>query len=164
MMTIDRGAESDLPSIVALFNHYIIHTPITFYVEPFTVEARAAWFEQFTDQGPHQILVAKDSGQLVGFAGSAGYRNQAAYDQTVEVFIYLAPEAGGKGLGTRLYTELFSRLKQANVHMALAGIALPNPASLAIHKKVGFVETGVLHEVGYKFSTYWDVAWLEKRI
>ena len=87
-----------------------------------------------------------------------------AYNTTVEVAIYCAGEATGRGLGTMLYKALFEALAEEDVRMAMAGITLPNPASVALHEHFGFTLVGVMHEVGRKFDRYWDVAWYEKRL
>ncbi len=163
-MRVVAAQRSDLPAIVELFNHYILHSHVTFYNQPFDVAARIEWFEQFADRGRHQLLVAKsDSGQLLGYAGSGVYRKQGAYDKSVEVSVYVSDELGSGGIGTTLYRELFANLQSEDVHRALAGIAIPNPASMALHKKFDFQDVGIFREVGYKFGQYWDVAWLEKR-
>jgi phosphinothricin acetyltransferase len=82
----------------------------------------------------------------------------------VETSIYLAPGATGRGLGTRLYSALFAALEGEDIHRAYAGVTLPNDASLRIHERFGFRQVGVYEEVGRKFGTYYDVAWLEKRL
>lgn len=82
----------------------------------------------------------------------------------VEVFIYLVLDVLGKGIGMWFYIELFVCLKIEEVYLVFVGIVLLNLVLMVIYKKVGFVEMGVLYEVGYKFSKYWDVVWLEKCI
>jgi len=78
------------------------------------------------------------------------------------VSVYLDPQAGGQGLGSALYARLFDALKGEDVHRALAGVTLPNDASLALHKRFGFEPVGTYSEVGRKFDRYWDVMWIEK--
>ena len=159
---IRPGRESDLPGLTELYNHYVRETPITFDIEPFSVEQRLAWFRGFGGAGRHRLLVAEQGGSVVGFASSRRFRDKAAYDRSVETTVYLAPGAVGAGLGTRLYRALFAELAAEDAHRALAGITLPNPASLALHRSFGFEPVGVFHQVGYKFGRYWDVQWLEK--
>lgn len=159
---IRRGSEADLVALTALYNHYIEHTAITFDLEPFTVETRRPWFDAFGASGRHQLFVAEEAGRVVGYAGTHGFRAKRAYDTTVETSVYLAPDATGHGLGIALYERLFAALAGEDVHRAVAGITLPNEASLALHRRFGFRETGVLSEVGRKHGRYWDVLWLEK--
>ena len=78
--------------------------------------------------------------------------------------VYCAPEATGRGLGTRLYTALFEAIQGEGVRMALAAITLPNEASVSFHERFGFSLSGIQHDVGHKFGRYWDVAWYEKRL
>ncbi|MEK7794524.1 MAG: N-acetyltransferase family protein, partial [Candidatus Hydrogenedentota bacterium] len=101
---------------------------------------------------------------VTGYAYTSQFRSKAAYDTTVEMTIYLAPEAVGRGIGSVLYATLFDALRDEDVHLAVAGITLPNEASIALHKKFGFEDVGVYHEVGRKFGKYWDVVWMEKRL
>lgn len=153
---------SDLPGIVRLYNHYIEHTPVTFDLEPTSVERRTSWMAQFAEQGRHRLFVAVRDGALVGYAGSHRFRDKAAYDTTVETTIYLAQDATGAGLGARLYGRLFEALAGEDVRSCIAGITLPNPASIALHERFGFVRCGVMHQVGTKHGRAWDVAWYER--
>jgi len=99
---------------------------------------------------------------VAGYASSSRYRIKPAYETSIETSIYLAPEATGKGIGTKLYAALFDALRGEDVHRAYAGISLPNPASIALYEKFGFKRAGLYTEQGRKFGRYWDVAWYEK--
>lgn len=160
-----RPAErSDLPGLTELYNHYVVHTPVTFDLEPYTVERRAAWFEQFAASGRHRLLVAEadGGGEVLGYAGTMRWRPKAAYDTTVETSIYCRPETAGKGIGSRLYAALFAAIAGEDVRRIVAGYTLPNAASAALHARFGFRAVGVFAEVGRKFGRYWDVAWTER--
>lgn len=162
--TIRRGTERDLDAINDIYNYYIAETAITFDIQPWNSEKRHNWFQQFDTSGPYQLFVADDGENVVGFAYSAQFRPKAAYDPSVEVTVYLVESAKSAGLGTKLYAALFAALAGADVHRAYAGIAVPNPASVALHKKVGFELAGRFSEVGRKFDRYVDVEWFEKRL
>lgn len=110
------------------------------------------------------MLVALQEGRIAGYASSGRFRPKAAYETSVESSIYLAPGLGGRGVGTVLYRALFERLAGERVHRVLAGVTLPNPASLALHAKFGFLPVGTFDEVGFKQGRYWSVQWLEKRL
>ena len=117
-----RPAErGDLPRLTEIYNHYVIHTPVTFDVEAYTVERREAWFAQFGGSGRYRLLVAELDRIVMGYAGTTRFRPKAAYDTTVETTVYCAPEAVGKGIGSRLYAELFAALKGEDVHRFVAG-------------------------------------------
>ncbi len=158
-----RTAERrDLARIAEIYNYYVLNTPVTFDVEPYTVERREAWFAQFSATGRHRLIVAEENGIVMGYAGTTRFRPKAAYETTVETTVYCAPEAIGKGLGKRLYAELFAVLKGEDIHRFVAVYVLPNPATEALHRRFEFRMVGVLSENGRKFGKYWDVCWVER--
>jgi phosphinothricin acetyltransferase len=160
---IRMAREGDLPALVSIYNHYIANTHITFDTEAFTEESRRLWLDGFSDTGPYRLYVAEMDGQSVGFAYSDRFHPRDGYDPSVLTSIYLDPDFVGKGIGYRLYAHLIEALQaEADVHRAYAGIALPNPGSIALHERLGFKLAGAFHEVGSKFGKYWDVSWYEK--
>lgn len=161
---IRRAEARDLPDLLSLYNHYVVHTPVTFDLVPRTLAERAEWFAPFAATGPYQCFVAEREGHAVGYACSGRFKEKAAYATTIETSIYLAPEACGQGLGKRLYETLFDALQGADIHKAFAGITLPNPASLALHRAMGFHQIGTYPEIGRKFGRFWDVALLIRTI
>lgn len=164
------GVESDLDALTDIYNHYVRETPITFDTVPFAPEERRPWLLSHPEDGPYRLKVAVDgtfqgnSQRILGYATSSPYRAKPAYSTSVEVTIYLAPDAGGRGIGTLLYKALFEALANEDVHRAYAGIAQPNEASTRLHERFGFRYVGTYGEVGRKFGRYWDVAWYEKEL
>jgi len=153
----------DLPALTGIYNHYVVNTTITFDLQPFSPAERRPWFDDHHDRGPHRLLVAADAdGRVAGYASSSRWRPKPAYLTTVEVSVYCDPRGIRTGCGSALYTSLFEQLAHEDVKTAVAGIALPNPASIALHERFGFRPVGVFHEVGRKFDRYWDVAWYER--
>ena len=161
-MRIRAAQREDLARINEIYNYYVVNTPVTFDVEPYTMERREAWFSQFAKTGRHRLLVAEENEVVMGYAGTTRFRPKAAYETTVEATIYCAPEAVGKGIGKRLYAELFASLKGEDIHRFVAGYALPNAATEALHRRFGFEVVGVFRENGRKFGKYWDVCWVER--
>ncbi|MFF0794911.1 GNAT family N-acetyltransferase [Streptomyces spiralis] len=159
---IRPGAEDDLEELTRIYNHYVTGTPITFDTEPFTVDQRRPWLQAHPDSGPHRLLVAEEGGKLLGYATSSAFRPKQAYATSVETSVYVAPEHVGRGVGSLLYTALFGLLEHEDLHMALAGITLPNEASRRLHERFGFRPVGVYEQVGRKFGSFWDVAWFQK--
>jgi phosphinothricin acetyltransferase len=159
---IRPAARDDLARITEIYNHYVVHSPITFDLRPWKTEERVAWFEQFSTTGRYRLIVAEQGGVVAGYAGTMRWRAKAAYDTTVETTIYCAPEAVGQGLGVQLYAALFAAIANEDVHRIVAGYVPPNPASEALHKRFGFTQVGIFTEVGYKFGRYWDVCWMER--
>lgn len=160
---IREASRVDLPTITEIYNYYVIHTPITFDIEPFTPEQRAGWFDDHCDgHRRYRLLVAEEDGQVVGYAGTGRYRAKPAYDTTVEATMYCAPGTTGGGIGTLLYGALFEAIAHEDINRILGGITLPNDPSLALHRRFGFKQVGVFTENGRKFGQYWDVAWVER--
>lgn len=159
---IRMAERADLARLTEIYNHYVLNTPVTFDVELYTVERREAWFAQFGATGRYRLLVAEENGIVIGYAGSTRFRPKAAYETTVETTIYCAPESMGKGIGKRLYAGLFDSLQGEDIRRFVAGYALPNPASEALHRAFGFKVVGVFSENGRKFGKYWDVCWTER--
>ena len=160
-----RAADrTDLAAITELYNHYIRTSPATFDLDPFRASDRSEWYDDHIRGPGHVLLVAEQGGSVVGFAGSGTFRSKAAYSTTIETSVYCAAGWEGRRIGDALYTELFRRIAGSGAHRAVAGITLPNPASVALHRRHGFERSGEFHEVGRKFGRFWDVAWYEKRL
>jgi phosphinothricin acetyltransferase len=159
---IRHAAADDLPALTGIYNHYVEHSPATFDIEPFSVEARRSWFRHYAPTGAHRLVVAVDGSAVIGYASSSQFRQKAAYDPSIEVTVYLSPDATGCGIGSTLYRRLFADLASEPLHRAYAAITLPNPASVALHRRFGFAEIGTMTEVGRKFDRWWDVLWMER--
>lgn len=162
VVSIRPAIRADIPRLTEIYNHYVIHTPVTFDVEPYTVERRLAWFEQFAPTGRHRLLVAEENGTIIGYAGTTRFRAKPAYDTTVETTIYTSQEAVGKGIGKKLYEALFETLAHENINRFVGGFTLPNAGSQKLHAYFGFKNIGVFSQVGFKFGKYWDVQWTER--
>ena len=159
---VRAATAEDLERVNDIANLYIRETHYNFELEPLTIEQRGEWFSHYADSGRHRLLVGLSDGLVIGFTTSGPYRPKHGYDTSVETSIYLAPEAVGRGAGSKLYAELFKSLEGEDIHRAYAGIALPNPASIALHERFGFKRAAHFTEQGRKFDRYWDVAWYEK--
>lgn len=161
-LQIRPAQPSDLPRLTDIYNHYVIHAPATFDLEPRTLEQHAEWLAQFGETGRHRLLVGEEDGLVVGYAGTRRFRGKPAYNTTVESTIYCVPEATGRGIGAKLYAALFDAIAGENVHRIVAGYVPPNPGSEKLHAQFGFRPVGTFTEQGYKFGRYWDVVWLER--
>ena len=161
-LLVRPAEEGDLEQLNDMYNQYVKDTHFTFDIEPVTIEARREWFAHYKPAGPHRLLVAVSDNAVVGYACSSQWRTKPAYLTSIETSVYLAPDSVGRGAGTKLYEQLFKSLEGEDVHRAYAGIALPNPASVALHERFGFKHVAHFTEQGRKFDRYWDVAWFEK--
>jgi phosphinothricin acetyltransferase len=164
-LEIRPGESGDLNRLVEIYNHYVTETHATFDTEAFAVAARTQWFTQFAESGPYRLLVAESEGEILGYATSTVFKPRAAYNTSVETTAYLDKDHLGQGVGLQLYSRLIDELvNEESTHRAYAGVALPNPGSVALHEKLGFVRVGSYHEVGYKLGKFWDVDWFEKDV
>ncbi|MGO9602884.1 MAG: N-acetyltransferase family protein [Candidatus Binataceae bacterium] len=161
-LNVRPAIRDDLAQITAIYNHYILTTPISFDIEPVTPEQRVPWFHEHTDGPRYQLFVAEEDGHVRGYAGTGRFRAKAAYDTTAEMTIYCAPDVTGRGIGRLMYQVLFDALRGADLNRLVAGITVPNDASVALHRRFGFKDVGVFTENGRKFDRYWDVLWMER--
>jgi len=162
--SIRPAVPEDLAGVLAIYNHYVENTAITFDLEVQTEAMRRPWFDKFKPQGPHRFLVAERDGKVIGYAYSGTFRERAAYDRTVETAVYLAPKMERQGIGRALYTRLFEALAAEDIHRVIAGATWPNEGSKALHEAFGFTEVGLYTECGWKFDRYWDVMFWEKKM
>jgi L-amino acid N-acyltransferase YncA len=156
-IAVRPAGSSDLLAIAAIYAQSVAASTATFDLE----EPPLSWWQAKLDStavGDHFLvahsLAAGDGEKVLGYAYSGAFRARPAYRLTRETSVYLAPEATGSGLGSRLYSELLTLLRQDDVHLVVAVVAQPNPASNAVHRKMGFAEVGTLDEVGFKFGAY----------
>ena len=161
-MKIRAAEESDLTAIAAIYGHEARTGISTFDTEPRSIDE---WRERLgsTATGDH-LLVAADDETILGYANSTAYRPKPCYAGTRETSIYLAPEAQGQGIGRQMYDDLLGWLSADGIRTVVAAVALPNPASLALHRVCGFDEVGVMKDVGRKFDRWIDVLWLQKAL
>jgi len=148
-----RTAEpADLNAVAAIYAHSVRTSVATFDVEEPPLSHWQAKLNS-SAEGDH-FLVACDRDVVLGFAYSGSFRPRTAYRRTRETSVYVAPDMTGQGIGTLLYTNLLDLLRLDDVHVVVAVVTQPNPASNALHSGLGFTEVGTLNEVGFKFGTY----------
>lgn len=157
--TIRPCVAADAAAISEIYNHYVRETVITFEEVPVAPDEMAQRIADVSARYPW--LVAEEGGAVVGYAYATLWRVRSAYRFSVESTVYLAHGRLSRGLGTALYRELIPRLRALGVHCAVGSIALPNPASVALHEKVGFKKVGQLVEIGRKLDRWVDVGYWE---
>ena len=159
--TIIRPATpADAESLLKIYSPYITDTSISFETDVPTIEGFASRIESIVERYPY--LVCEFEKTIIGFAYASRHRERAAYRFGADVSVYVSPEHHRRGIGNALYERLFVMLKDQGVYTVYAGIALPNEASIELHKSFGFREIGTYHNVGYKRSKWIDVSWFEK--
>jgi L-amino acid N-acyltransferase YncA len=112
----------------------------------------------------HAWLVAEDDGRVVGYAYACPHRARAAYRWSADVAVYLHDAHHRRGVGRALYEALLPLLRAQGLHSAVAGITLPNDASVGLHEALGFERVGVYREIGFKHGAWRDVGWWQLRL
>jgi len=154
---IRPAVTSDATAIAAIYNDYIRKTVITFEEVPVAVDEMA---QRVLDVGERlPWLVWDDGGTVAGWAYATPWKARSAYRFSVETTVYLAASHHGRGLGTALYGALIEDLRARKLHSAVGGIALPNPASVALHEKLGFIKIAQFAEIGWKLGRWIDVGY-----
>jgi phosphinothricin acetyltransferase len=147
----------DASSISEIYNHYVQHTPVTFEETPVAPDDMRARILRIAPALPW--LVCEEDGKLIGYAYASKWRERSAYRHSVEATVYLHPTAIGKGKGSELLGELLKVLRTREIHCVMGGIALPNPASIALLEKFGLRQVAHFREVGFKFGQWIDVGY-----
>lgn len=148
----------DAEAIAAIYNHYILNTVITFEEEEITAHDIALRIQNVGSCN-FPWLVAEDNGTIIGYTYATKWGTRSAFRYSVEIGIYLSPTSVANGWGTLLYKALFSALREKSIHLAIAGITLPNQASIALHEKFGMKQVAHFSEVGFKFDRWLDVGY-----
>jgi phosphinothricin acetyltransferase len=163
--TIRDAVTSDLPSVRAIYNHYVLNSTVTFDQEQISLRALRHKFTDAKKLGMPYLVAESPSGQLLGYAYVYPWKEKAAYRFTVENSIYLGPASTGKGLGKALLAELIVKSKEAGLKEIIAVIADKGAeASIAMHKNFGFKEIGHMGKVGFKFDRWLGTVLLQKSL
>jgi phosphinothricin acetyltransferase len=154
---IRSASPADADVIAEIYNHYILHSVISFEEE--TVSGRDMLGRMAEIQQNYPWLVYEEDGAIAGYAYATPWKNRSAYRFAAETTIYVDTAKLGKGIGSRLYEPLLQDLRSRDLHIIMAGIALPNDGSVAIHEKFGFVKVAHYREIGRKFDRWVDVGY-----
>lgn len=149
---------ADADAIARIYNYYVLNTVITFEEQPLSAAQMAGRIAELTGAGLPWLVVEAD-GQLAGYAYAAKWKPRSAYRFSAEVTVYLDPGLAGRGYGSQLYTALLALLRESGAHAVMGGIALPNPASIALHEKFGMTKVAHFSQVGFKLGRWVDVGY-----
>ena len=161
--TIRAAAPSDATAVAAIYNHYVTKTLVTFEEEPV---AAAEIARRMADVRSESLpwLVAEEGGHVVGYAYATQWRPRVGYRFSAEITVYLGLEHGGRGIGSKLYGQLFPMLQARGIRVVIGGIALPNDASVALHEKFGLRKVAHFEAVGVKFDQWIDVGYWQRTL
>jgi phosphinothricin acetyltransferase len=158
---IRAATEDDLPAILDIYNDAVLHTTAIWNETPVDLENRRAWFRARRAAG-FPVIVAEHDGRVAGYGSFGDFRPFEGYRVSVERSLYVAAEARGRGLGARLLAVLIDEASALGKRAMIGGIDGENDASLALHRKFGFVEVGRLPGVGVKFGRPLDLVLVQK--
>lgn len=162
-MVIRSATERDARALAAVYNPYVVETVVTFEETPVS-EAEMARRVRVVLGASLPWLVAEQGGTIMGYAHASEWKGRCAYRFSVETTVYVAAGAAGRGIGSRLYDALVPILQAGTSHTAIAGIALPNPASVSLHEKFGFQKVAHFKEVGFKGGSWVDVGYWQRML
>jgi L-amino acid N-acyltransferase YncA len=156
---IRPATSEDSRAICNIYNHYVLHTVVTF--EEISVLVSEMQQRVAEIQNKYSWLVWEEAGMVIGYAYAGPWKTRAAYRHAVEISVYLDPAHTGRGIGRKLYGALINDMRLLKMHAVIGGVALPNDASIKLHESLGFKKIAQFAEVGRKFEKWVDVAYWE---
>ncbi len=159
---IRDATERDADACAAIYAPYVLDTAITFESDPPQPAEMARRIAAASQT--HAWLVLEDDGRIVGYAYGGPFKTRVAYRWSCEVSIYLEHGRRRTGAGRALYEALLARLAERGYRTAVAGMTLPNEASVGLHRAMGFEPVGIYRRIGWKHNAWHDVAWAQRSI
>lgn len=156
------ATEDDAGACAGIYAPYVLDTATTFETEVPDAQEMARRIS--AAQGTHAWLVLESDGRVIGYAYGGTFKGRAAYRWACEVSVYLEPGSHGAGGGRLLYEALLARLTERGYRTAVAGMCLPNEASVGLHKAMGFEPVGTYRRIGWKLGSWHDVAWMQRSL
>lgn len=161
MPTIRPATAADLPGILDIYNHAVVHTTASYDLEPVSLHSRQDWFAARQKAG-FPVLVAEGAGgEVLGFASYGTFREKPGYNGTVEHSVYIRDGQRGAGLGQALMERLIAEARQQGLHVMLGSVDADNAGSIAFHERLGFRQVAHFHQVGRKFGRWLDMVFME---
>ena len=157
MYEIRSATLDDAEQILKIYAPYITDATTSF-------ELTVPTLDEFKDRmtkimSRYPFLVAEAEGEIAGYAYGCEHRARKAYQWSAECSVYISENHQRQGLGRKLYTQLFTQMKELGIANVFGGVTLPNDASVALHESMGFKKVGVYKNIGFKFDQWWDVGW-----
>lgn len=158
-MIIRKVEIGDAAQIAEIYNFYVLNTHHSFEIEPVSIEQMQQRISDTIES--HPFLVADDNGRILGYAFATCFKPRSAYKNSAEVSVYVENDVKQNGIGTKLYEQLFDELSKLEIHAIIAGITLPNEASIKLHERFGMEKVAHFREVGFKMNRWIDVGYWE---
>lgn len=157
-----RNVTFDDANVLAeIYNYYIEHSVITFEENCISADEMRERIK-VSQASNYPWLVFESENKIFGYTYAGLWKTRSAYRNTVESTIYLHHQSIGRGVGSELYTALIEKLSALGFHVVIGAIALPNPASVKLHEKMGFEKVAQFSEVGFKHERWVDVGYWQR--
>ena len=160
-MLLRDARPSDAAGIAVIYNDAVAHTTAIWNETIVDAANRTAWLADRQDAGYPVIVAVDDADEVIGYASYGPWRAFDGYRHTVEHSVYVRADQRGSGIGEALLRAIVARAREAGLHVMIGAVEAGNAASVRLHRKVGFTETGTLREVGAKFGTWLDLTFLQ---
>ena len=160
---IRRAQRSDVAAILAISNHYAVHTAANFAIEPEPLDEWLRTFDESSRMLPW-LAAGTDDGTVVGFAKASKWKGRCAYSFAAEISVYIDTAFQGRRLGRRLYEALFETLRRQGYRTLLAGITLPNEPSVRLHESMGMRKVAQFDDIGWKFDQWHTTAYWQTHL
>ncbi len=161
---IRTAVEADLPRLLEIYNDEVEHGTATFDTEPLTLDERRLWLLEH-NQGNHPLIVLECEGAVWGYASLSTFKAKHAYASSTELSVYVHRSARGRGYGERLTRSILALAEEDPLtHRVYSCITSENTASIALHRKLGFLLIGTFTQAGRKFGRWLDVTYWEKAV
>ena len=161
MPTIRPATAADLPGILDIYNHAVLHTTASYDLEPVSLRSRQDWFAARQKAGFPVLVAEGASGEVLGFASYGTFREKPGYNGTVEHSVYIRDGQRGAGLGLALMERLIAEARAQNLHVMLGSVDADNAGSITFHERLGFRQVAHFHQVGRKFGRWLDMVFME---
>ena len=160
-MELRPCTEQQLPEILDIYNDAILNSTALYDYKIRTIEMMHAWYADKI-KGNFPIVGAFDQNNvLLGFSTYGMFRVRPAYKYTVEHSVYVRTDKRGNGTGKILLKEIIKKAIEQDFHVMVGVIDASNTISMKLHENEGFILTGIMKEVGYKFDKWLDAAFYQ---
>ena len=148
---------TDASTIANIYNHYILNTNVTFEEVAITADEMKKRISATIPKLPWMVFEKQQ--EVIGYAYASNWKGRIGYRFSFEISVYLKDGQQGQGIGTQLYATLIDNLIEQGAKNIIGGVALPNPASVRLHEKLGFKKVAHYEKIGVKFGEWIDVAY-----
>lgn len=162
-MMLRDAVDADLPGILAIYNYAVLNSTAIWNDTPTDLSGRLGWLRDRQAKA-YPVIVAEEAGEVLGYASFGDFRPFEGFRISVEHSVYVAEHAQGRGLGRRLVEALFEPARALGKKVMIGGITAGNDASLALHTKLGFVQSAYMAGIGIKFGQRLDLVFVQKEL